>query len=184
VGDHAALFYRTKTEQLAYALPFIATGLKRGLRCIYISDDHPVFEILGRLQALGINTTDAQNKRALRVATKKETYLRHGVFEPQLIVAGFHAEVEQALRDGFTGLRAAGEMSWALDQPSALSRLIEYEEDLQARWHDHLSGLCLFDETRFPAYVIDEMVRIHPIVIRGGKIVRQSTRRETSMRPA
>jgi len=50
------------------------------------------------------------------------------------MVSDLNNEVKHSLEHGFTGLRASGEMSWALDLPSALARLIEYEERLQATW--------------------------------------------------
>jgi hypothetical protein len=36
LGDHAALFYQSKADQLACALPYIAIGLKRNERCVYL----------------------------------------------------------------------------------------------------------------------------------------------------
>lgn len=174
MGDHAALFYRSKADQLACALPYIAIGLKRNERCVYIAVDNPALEILRRLDELGVNTAAALQRGALRVVTKSETYMRHGVFEPEKMVDDFHRDVQQALQDGFAGLRASGEMSWALDLPSALFRVIEYEQELHARWPAHLSGLCQYDESRFPAQLIDEMTKMHRVIVRGGKIIRRS----------
>ena len=133
MGDHAALFYQTKDDQLACALPYIAIGLKRNERCVYIAVDNSVSEIARGLERIGVNVLEDQGKDALRIVTKNDTYLRHGLFEPDKMIQDFHAEVKRVIEDGFEGLRASGEMSWALDLPSAMARVIEYEEKLHAR---------------------------------------------------
>lgn len=174
MGEHAALFYRTKTEQLSFALPFVVAGLKRNERCIYIAVDNSVLDILRRLDQLGVDTARVQREGALQVVTKNETYLRHGAFEPEKMVDDFHKEAERALEEGFTGLRATGEMSWALDLPSTLPRLLRYEEALYERWPAHLLGLCQYDESRFPEAIIEKMEQMHKVYVRNGRIIRKS----------
>jgi hypothetical protein len=174
LGDHAALFYQSKADQLACALPYIAIGLQRNERCVYIAVDNSIPEIAMGLQKLGVDVAAAQAKGALTICTKNESYLRFGPFEPEIMVDHFHSEADRAVQDGFTGLRAAGEMSWALDLPSAMAGLIKYEENLLARWPGRLTGLCQYDETRFPRHIIDQMIRLHSIIVRGGRIIRQT----------
>src|SRR5436190_1185353 len=77
-GDHAALFYKSRAEQLAIAIPFIAIGLKRGERCLYIADDNSVAMIINELEKSGVDVTEAEKSGALTVSTKHHTYLRHG----------------------------------------------------------------------------------------------------------
>lgn len=169
-GDHVALFYRSKAEQFACVVPYIKIGLERNERCLYIADDNSAPLILRRLAEAGVDLDEAHERRALRVVTKSETYLRHGIFEPAKMISELRAEVEKALADGFTAFRASGEMTWALDLPSALAPLVEYEANLEAQFQAKFIGLCQYDETRFPQQLISEMIRIHRKVIAQGRL--------------
>ncbi len=169
-GDHAALFYRTRAEQLAIVVPFIAIGLERGERCLYIAEDNSVALIIRELRKGGVDVDAAQASGALRISTKHDTYLRHGIFEPAKMTADLIEEVKESIRLGYTAFRAAGEMSWALTLPSALAQLSDYETRLHENFPGQFVGLCQYDERGFDARVIADMIRIHPIVIARGKL--------------
>jgi chemotaxis family two-component system sensor kinase Cph1 len=178
MGDHVAYFFRSNSERLSFVIPYIAIGLTRNERCLYIADDNSVPSIYRLLQQAGVDVDDAQKRGALSVITKRETYLRHGVFEPEKMITDLNNEVKYSLEHGFAGLRASGEMSWALDLPSALARLIEYEEKLQATWPAEFGGVCQYDQTRFAAPLIERMKRIHQIYVEDGKIIRHTAQPE------
>jgi hypothetical protein len=91
------------------------------------------------------------------------------------MVADLHSEVKYSLEHGFCGFRASGEMSWALDLPSALSRLLEYEQKLHKRWPAEFGGICQYNETLFSLELVEKMIRLHPIIIRGGRIIRHGS---------
>lgn len=173
LGDHAAFFFRTNGERLAFAIPYIIKGLRNFERCIYITDENTVPAILAQFSEAGIDVAAATANRALSVVTKHDSYLRHGVFEPERMIEDLDREVSLALQNGFSGVRVTGEMSWALDLPSVLVRLCDYEEKLRRHWPSQLAGLCQYDEMLFPGDVVKRMAACHGIVVRDGKIVRQ-----------
>ncbi|MEK7949346.1 MEDS domain-containing protein [Luteolibacter soli] len=170
-GDHAALFYRTRAEQLAVVVPFVAIGLKRGERCLYIAEENCVATIIDELEKGGVDVAAAQKSGALTISTKHDTYLRHGIFEPAKMTADLMHEVTESIRLGYTAFRATGEMSWALTLPSALAELSDYETRLHAQFPGQFVGLCQYDERSFSPRVIADMIRIHPIVIARGKLM-------------
>lgn len=172
LGDHAAFFFTTNAERLAIAIPYIVKGLEDSERCVYIADENTVPAILAEFERAGVPIAQATASGALSVVTKYDSYLRHGMFEPEKMIADLDRDVELALRDGFRGLRVTGEMSWALDLPSALDQLCQYEEQLHRRWPAHLGGLCQYNESLFPSEVVQRMIGSHCIVVRGGRIIR------------
>lgn len=182
LGDHVAFFYRTKAEQLETVIPFIAIGLERNERCLYIAEDHTPFEICRHLQEFGVDVQEAQKTSALSVVTKHETYLRHGAFQPDKMIGDLCNAVQSALDMGFTGLRAAGELSWALDLPSALAQMVKYEEELEEHFHSKFAALCQYDESRYPVYIIERMKSVHPISFCGGEMKRKSPKRVSNSR--
>lgn len=175
LGDHVAFFFKTNEERLAHAIPYMIHGLHKNERCLYIADENTVFEILVRFRNAGVDVNAAQRRGALTVLTKRETYLRHGPFEPEKMIADLHGEVKYSLEHGFRGLRATGEMSWALDLPSSLARLIEYEDKLQKMWPHEFGGLCQYNETIFSSELVEKMISLHPAIIRDGKLWRRES---------
>ena len=183
LGDHVALFYRNRTEQLRVMIPYIKLGLKKNERCLYIADDNSVPLILRRLEEAGVDVDDAQRRGALVVTTKCDTYLRHGVFEPARMLSDLKEAVRQSLAMGFAGLRASGEMSWALDLPSAVTSLLDYEMSLDNEYPGAFMALCQYDETRFPEAIVREMAALHPVVIQSGRLTRNRPRSQQSPHP-
>lgn len=177
LGDHAALFYQTKAEQLEIVIPFIAIGLERNERCMYIAEDNTTSDICRKLQEFGVDVAEARKKDALKVVTKHETYLRHGVFQPDKMTDELCDAVDDAVDSGFAGLRAAGELSWALDLPSALEQMVAYEEALEEHFYSKFAALCQYDESRYPAYIVERMKRLHPVVVCGGEVIRKPSNR-------
>jgi chemotaxis family two-component system sensor kinase Cph1 len=171
-GDHAALLYETRAEQFAWSIPFLKIGLARNERCLYIADGNSVPMILRRLAEAGVNVDEAQDRDALRVVTKRETYLKDGGFEPTRMIAELSALERDSLRKGFTALRATGEMTWALDSPSFLEKLAEYEKKLDDGFSKNVVALCQYDKNRFSEDLIFELARIHPkIIVRGELLI-------------
>jgi len=170
-GDHAALFYKSRAEQFAAIVPFMAIGLKRGERCLYIADDNSVAMVINELEKGGVDVDGAQKSGALTISTKQHTYLRHGIFEPSKMTDDLCDEVKESLRLGYTAFRAAGEMTWALSLPSALARLAEYEMRLHAAFPRQFCGLCQYNERGFSERAIADMIRIHPVVVARGKVL-------------
>lgn len=164
-GDHAALFYRNRAEQFEVIVPFIQLGLERNERCLYIAGDNSLTMIINALEKGGIDVTRAQKEGKLTVATPEQTYLRHGIFEPERMVEGLKEEIEKSLVDGFTAFRGAGELGWAATLPSALIRLYEYETIFDERFSPSFLALCQYNETLFSKRVISQMLRIHPKVV-------------------
>ena len=90
------------------------------------------------------------------------------------------AAVDASVAAGFMGLRAAGELSWALDLPSALAQIIQYEEELDEHFYSKFAALCQYDESRYPAYIFEHVKRLHPVILSGGQVIRKPSKRKES----
>lgn len=171
LGDHIAFFFKEDAERAALVIPYMLRGLQNHELCVYIAHENTVAEILDEFKDAGVDTEAAVASGALKVHTTQETYLRHGIFEPARMIADLDDEVSAALRTGRSGLRVTGEMSWALDLPSAVCRLCDYEEALRRRWPVKLGGLCQYNESLFPSDVVERMADCHHVVVRDGKVI-------------
>jgi hypothetical protein len=170
-GDHTALFYRTRNEQLATVIPYIRIGLQRNERCLYVAGDTNPGYVIDAMEEGGIDVSRAQREGRLTVATPAQTYLRQGIFEPQRMMDELKHEVEESLDRGFSAFRGTGELGWAAALPSALRRLYDYENQFDADLSAAFVALCQYDETLFGPDVVSQMLRIHPKVIARGKLL-------------
>jgi hypothetical protein len=96
------------------------------------------------------------------------------------MITDLDRDVRFALLSGFWGLRVTGEMSWALDLPSALGQLCEYEKELCHRWPSQLGGLCQYNESLFPPEVVQRMTGCHCAIVRDGQLIRHHDHRADS----
>ncbi|MCC6553325.1 MAG: MEDS domain-containing protein [Polyangiaceae bacterium] len=170
-GSHLCLVYESVEEQLAAVVPFIKAGLARGERCVYIADDRSVAEIHLALSQAGVDVARELSRGALSILTKREAYLRSGTFDPDAMIAFLRASMEQAVADGFTGLCATGEMTWALGPEIGNERLIEYENLLNQFFPgSRAHAVCQYNRHRFRPDIIRDVLRTHPVAVVGGLV--------------
>src|ERR1700720_882744 len=164
-GDHICLIYENPGEQLAAAVPFIIDGLAREERCIYIADDRSVEDVVRALAGAAVDVVQERRRGALRLLTPQDTYLRAGRFVPKAMKDFLRQAEADALADGFSGLRLAGEMTWVLEPKPGCDRLIEYEALLnQLPTNSKSVILCQYHRSRFGAPCIHDVFRTHPLI--------------------
>ena len=170
-GDHVCRIYETEAEQWAAAVPFVTQGLARGERCLYVSDDRTAEQLFQALAASGVDVAHERERGALRPLTKRDSFLKSGEFDPAEMIAFLRREEADALAAGFTGMRLAGEMTWALGPEVGNDRLIEYEARLnQFLTESRAVVLCQYNRQRFDAAVIHDVLRTHPVAVLGDQI--------------
>ncbi len=172
-GDHLCLIYETPEEQFAAVVPFLRDGLAREQQCFYIADERTVSEVEGALRAAGVDVDAEEGRGALRIVSKRETYLRGGVFDPTAMIALLDGATAEAVARGYTALRVTGEMTWALGPEAGTERLLEYEASL----NDFFPGsralaICQYNRNRFDPEIIEGVLRTHPIAIVGRRVCR------------
>ncbi|WP_247002069.1 MEDS domain-containing protein [Halosolutus gelatinilyticus] len=166
-NDHFALIYENREDQLASAIPFIRQGLERGERCVYVADDNSREDVLRAMRDYGIDVDAALESGALSVLTPADTYRRNGKFDRAEMLEFWEESLEQATDEGdHTGLRAAAEMTWALDGDAGTDELVEYEAVLNPLYEDEdYVVMCQYNRERFPAGVIHDVIKTHPYII-------------------
>jgi hypothetical protein len=172
-GDHICALFETEEEQLAIAAGYVADGLRRGERCLYVTASTAGLQRFREvLEALGVDTAAALKRGALVQATSAEAHLAGGQFDPERMMGLLNEAVESALNDGFQGLRTCGDMSWLLENPEGADRVVEYEAFLNEFFKGvRATGMCLFDRARLPPALIDHALATHPSVNVPGRLV-------------
>jgi PAS domain S-box-containing protein len=171
--DHFCSIYESPQEHYAVAIPFIRIGLERGEKCIYIADDGAVEDVRQAMQSEGIDVEREISSKALVLATKDQTYLKHGAFHPDWMFTFWKETTELAMSEGFSALRATGETEWVLRGGRGLERWMEYESRLTHTLSESkCSALCQYNRRLFPPEVILDVIRTHPTIVYGGTVCR------------
>lgn len=171
-GDHVCGLYATPEEQLTAAVEYIRAGLERGERCLYVCCEHELKEFRAALKRAGIQVAAEEKRGALVLLTKHEGHLQGGNFDPDRMISTLQAAVEDALRDGYTGLAAAGDMSWLLDEAPGSEKLVEYEARLNDFYKNNRAlGLCLYNRTKLTDSALDHGIATHGYIRIEGPIL-------------
>ena len=164
-GDHICSVYDTDDQLVETVAGFLAEGLTRGERCWYVPSGGETNAIRSAMTRLGVDVATESTRSALHLLDSNDTYTVHGGFDPEQTMRVFSEAIEQALTDGFKGLRAAAEMSWALEIDDGGEALIAYESLLRMLFSTApATGLCLYDKRRMPTALVHGALLTHPIV--------------------
>jgi hypothetical protein len=163
-GDHACVIYSDSAELIAIVADYLAEGLRRGERCWYVAFDDETAAVRTALRDHGVSVDAEIRRGALKLLSATEAYLLRGGFDPEQTLKVFSDAIEEALTDGFTGFRAAAEMSWALDPRGGTDRLASYEALLKTLFSScPATGLCLYHRGSMPLAVIGAALATHPV---------------------
>lgn len=159
---HKCLIYEGHpSEQLPVVIPFLREGLQENWRCLYVGSPEMLRMIDSALLLVGINPA-REIERGTLVLSSERTLADNGDFDPKLMVEGLSAMAEGAVRDGFTGLCATGDMVWELGALQNFDRLLEYEAHLEEAFRRlPLRGICQYQRDLVPPEAVREALATH-----------------------
>jgi len=168
-GTHMCLIYDDEDERRELIAKYVNAGLREGEKVSYFADTMPVDEARDWLAGKGVKMPEDDQ---LTIASAEETYCPNGTFVPDEMIDGLGGLYQGSLDDGYAGVRASGEMSWALRGIPGSERLIEYENLLNVAFRTNpLIGLCQYDARRFDGAVVLDVLKVHPKMIVGGQVL-------------
>ncbi len=151
-GDHLTLIFESFQEKLDFVLSFVETANERKEKCLCITDEKEFLSIEEFLE------------------TKHLKVFHFGMPEARCVdfnrMSDFLTkEAEEALANGFRGLRIIAEVSQIVGKFASEERLVAFEAALsQFLTKFPALALCLYDKSKFAEEVLLGMVRTHPIV--------------------
>jgi hypothetical protein len=171
-GDHVCTLFSSPEEQLSAAIEYIQQGLGRNERCLYVCGEQTPDQFRAALGQAGIDVAREEARGALVLLTKETGHLAGGTFNASRMISMLQAAVENALKDGFEGLCAAGDMTWLLDDAPGSDEIAEYEALLNHFYSNNRAlGLCQYNRRKLPAKILDHGIATHPTVRIAGPIL-------------
>ena len=161
-GDHVCTLFTSREEQVNAAIDYIRGGLARGERCLYVCGEQTPDEFRAELRDAGIDASAEEKRGALILITKREGHLKGGSFKASRMIDMLTRAVADALKAGFAGLCAAGDMTWLLDEAPGSHEIVEYEALLNHFYSSNRAlGLCQYNRNRLSAKILDTCLATH-----------------------
>ena len=163
VPRHQCLIYEgSPAKHLRGLAAAIIDNLKKHKRCLYLNSPMMVAGIRSYLAAAGLDLAQEIDRGAL-VLSSDESHLVDGQFDSERMLALLDNAVNDALRDGFNGLWATGDMTWEFGNEKNFVQLLDYERGLEELFalHESLSGVCQYHTDTLPIGIVEQGLHIH-----------------------
>jgi len=159
---HKCLIYDgDPSEQLPVVVPFLTDSLQTNWRCLYLASPQMVDVVDAALVTQGVDSA-SETKRGALILSSDRSYLANGKFEPQKMIDLLCSLIDDAVKDGFEGLSATGDMAWEFGATSNFDRLLEYEAELDKVFREKpLRGICQYQRGLVPAKAIRDALVTH-----------------------
>lgn len=171
-GAHASSIYKDREEQFAVLMPFLIAGLKRREKCLCIVEEDTRDLIAEKLRKRGLSVDKCSQWGQFLFLPIEEVYLKNGNFSYENVVEAFKNRHQDALSEGFYGLRVAGEISKRVIDRIGQEKFIEYESRLNYFFPGtKVTALCQYDEAVFDKkFLLNSAVLTHPKLFLHGKL--------------
>jgi hypothetical protein len=167
-GTHLCLIYDDERERREVVAKFVEDGLSGGERVAYFTDAEP--QVI--CTWLGERGLELPEPPAFSLMEASTVYYPDGEFLPERMLPYWLAFHTEATDMGFPAARATGETSWSREVPGG-ERIVEYEANLNVVLADlPVTALCQYDVRRFDGATIFDILRVHPLMLVGGQVVR------------
>lgn len=166
-GDHACLGFDDDAARWEIRAAFAGIGLSRGERVMFFTDPRTgAEETVHRLTRLGVRAGRALAEGSLVVVDETPGYDQGAGFGPEDRAATWAEVAEAAHREGYPGIRAVGDMSWALRPDLDHDGLVAYEASLTPVFaRIGFTAICEYDRRRFTPELLGRVSAAHPATV-------------------
>jgi hypothetical protein len=162
---HQCLIYKGAPSQ---RLPIIAgilqNKLNEGYRCLYLNSAPMVAGIRSTLAAMDVDIAEMTKDRLILSC---EPVSSGGNFNSKAMLGKLEDLLDQAIKDGYKGLWASGDMTWEFGPSKDFSKLLEYELGLEEMFgrRQELCGICQYHHDTLPRDAMRQSLLVHPVLV-------------------
>jgi hypothetical protein len=161
-GDHICVFYRSEDALMETLTPHFAEGLRRGERCFGVQKSRTLKRLFDDLRFLGIDPEKEVKRGSLVLHTDDTGYLTNGKFEPEKMIDLLLKAIDDCVKDGYSGFRSAGDLTWAAKGRQDCNQVIGYEKMVEDCFPGQPAvGLCQYSIDSFPPDVLEAVLATH-----------------------
>jgi hypothetical protein len=166
---HVCAFFNSREDEYRVTLPFIKDGFECGDKALHIINPARCVDHLQRMASSGIDTLSMQRSGQFELHDWADTFFRYGSFDPDRQLTLLEDALKSSRQQGFPISRYVAHAEWALEEGASVDLLLEFEAKVNHVWPRYADVvICTYDLARFPADIVIDVVRTHPMVIIGG----------------
>lgn len=161
LGDHLCWTVGDQETRDAGTAAYVRAGLDQHHKVLYFGDGPE--QMLAGLRTRGVDADRAVASGQLQASTAEATYLASGAFDAQATIEGWRVESARARDQGYLGLRALGDMTWASRPVPGAGDLARYEAQVNRVFADGFAmAVCLYDTRLFDPAALRRIAAAHP----------------------
>lgn len=172
-GLHICQIINDDEERTDAILRLISSGLSSNENVACFSDGVDDALLEAGLCSCPVSYAEARSAGMLSLSGPKKAYFQGGRFDPDRMLGRLQAFNKEALSAGRVGSRVIGEMIPEVLEIPGGSLLLEYESKvtLLVRGNE-MTAVCQYDARLFDGSSIMDVLKVHPLMIVRGEIVR------------
>jgi hypothetical protein len=178
IPRHQCLIYRgAPSRQLASLALHIRRRLADNYRCLYLNSPPMVDGIRAYLTSSGLDVSEAVVEGRL-ILSSGQDHLIDDIFDPPHMLSLLKDAHDQALKDGYAGLFATGDMAWEFGPAGDYSKLETYERALEGFIQEHptMCGVCQYHADVLPGEALQTGLVMHPGIFENESLSRVNPR--------
>src|SRR5262249_32940557 len=142
-GDHACLTFSDPDERLDIVSTFVLDGLHESAKVICLTESIEVDQLLSEMADRGVPVAEALPRNQLTVHSSDQSWILDGELTAANVIDLLGRGLDEAARDGYTGLRVTADMCWVSRPTAAADQLPVFENEVAKLFRDgRLTAIC------------------------------------------
>jgi hypothetical protein len=162
-GDHACLTFSDPDERLDIVAAFVRDGLSRANKVMCFTESIPPDQLTTELTDRGVSAANAGPEGQLTIYGSEDSWLSDGPLTAAKMIELLACHLDQADREGYSGLRITADMCWVTRPVAAVDQLPVFEAGVGRLFADNrLTAICQYDREVFDAVTLALAAEVHP----------------------
>jgi hypothetical protein len=162
-GDHACLTFSDPDERLDIVSTFVLDGLSESAKVICLTESIEVDQLISEMADRGVPVGEALPRNQLSVHSSDQSWIVDGELTASNVIDLLGRGLDEAARDGYTGLRVTADMCWVNRPTTAADQLPVFETEVAKLFRDgRLTAICQYDREVFDAVTLAFVSGAHP----------------------
>ncbi len=163
-GGHIAQLYEGKEEISELATPYIINGLEQNEHCVWIVSVLSPSEAKDSIGQLYPDGKKFLDKGQLEIIYYKDWYFSDGHFDKKASMNSAFDRYNDALRNGYSGLRVAGNPCWVSEDD--WDAFIDFEYNINNTITDKkMLAMCAYNQCQYDKKRISDIINAHEYIL-------------------
>jgi len=163
--NHLVFVYDSSEAKYNVLFNYLKVGLEKGEAAVYVTAEENPSQIREAMEKFGLHAEKYEETGALQILGYEEVYIIGGEFSMTKTMNIWNKLYNEALKQGFKGLRVTGEMA-CFFRHHLVRELIEYEKALHMVLDVPMIAICAYNanmlnKSKDPINLFSEISRAH-----------------------